>query len=415
MNFVDPVLQQISKMTPADVMLADVAVRIQLSPTDYQRAVQRYKSMNEWLDREDSALHGLVENFYAQGGFAIGATTARHSHDEDFDIDAMAQLALSPKVDPETALALLHKSIKGEKGSRYYHMAERKTRCSTVNYTGMHLDVTPCVRIAGLSEKSSFIFHSKPENPHEPKLTLFANPYGFAEWFKTMTPTDTAFGQFFESRSLDYERGRMSLLAEDAEPVPDQLPAYRKSVAVIGLQLRKRWRCLAYDKRHPKLRRPPSVLLSYYTAANANRTQSLTDELIYQSECLISDLENAGARGRTIHIVNPACSQDILTDRWPANVAEQQTFVNELRGFVAAMRKLKQGLSLPDMQRVLEELFGERAGRDAVNKYINQHAEDRSAGRGFHIPKIGAVPAAGAAFMTSRTARATPGNTFFGE
>lgn len=415
MNFVDPVLQQISKMTPADVMLADVAVRIQLSPTDYQRAVKRYQSMNDWLDRDDSPIHGLVESFYPQGGFAIGATTARHSNDEDFDIDAMAQLALSSNVDPEAALALLHRSIKGDKGFRYYHMAERKTRCSTVNYVGMHLDVTPCVRIAGLAEKTSYIFHSKPENRLEPKLKLYANPYGFAEWFKTMTPTDTAFGQFFENRSLDYERGRVNLLAEDAEPVPDQLPAYRKSIAVIGLQLRKRWRCLAYDKRHPKLRRPPSVLLSYYTAANANRTQSLTDELIYQSECLITELENASARGRTIYVVNPACHQDVLTDRWPANVTEQQIFVNELRGLVAAMYKLKHGMSLPDMQRVLEELFGERAGRDAVTKYIDQHAQDRSAGRGFHIPNIGAVPAAGAAFLNSRTARATPSNTFFGD
>jgi hypothetical protein len=110
MNYSDRYLRQIASYSTVDVMLADVAIRIQLSPTDYQLAVDHYHAIHEWLEREDSPLFGQVLDFYPQGGFAIGATVARHSTDDEFDIDVMAQLAYSAHVDPESALATLERS-----------------------------------------------------------------------------------------------------------------------------------------------------------------------------------------------------------------------------------------------------------------------------------------------------------------
>src|SRR5580704_7052664 len=162
MNYSDRYLRQIASYSTVDVMLADVAVRIQLNPTDYQLAVDHYHAINEWLDREDSPLAGAVRDFYPQGGFAIGATVARHSSDDEFDIDVMADITYRIDVDPEDALATLHAAIRGERGSRYYLKTDRKTRCSTVNYDGMHLDVTPTVRLNGTVEKTGLIFRPVP-------------------------------------------------------------------------------------------------------------------------------------------------------------------------------------------------------------------------------------------------------------
>jgi hypothetical protein len=153
MNYSDRYLRQIASYSTVDVMLADLAIRIQLSPTDYQLAVDHYQAINEWLERDDSPLAGLVQDFYPQGGFAIGATVARHSSDDEFDIDVMADLAFPADVDPELPLATLHAAIRGERGSRYHLKTDRKSRCSTVKYDGMHLDVTPTVRLAGSVEK----------------------------------------------------------------------------------------------------------------------------------------------------------------------------------------------------------------------------------------------------------------------
>jgi len=414
MNYTDRIMREIASYGVLDVMLADIAVRIQLTATDYQKAVDHYDAINEWIDRPDSPLHGLVELLYPQGSFAIGATIARHSTDDEFDLDAMAQLTLPPDIDPERPLALLMDAIRAEKGSRYHGMAERRTRCVTVHYADMHLDATPTVRLWSREERTGFIFHSKPEDPAEPKLSLHANPYGFGEWFNEMTPADEAFGRFFEQRSLDYARAR-ALAKADADEVPDQLPAYRKSRAVIALQLIKRWRNLGYDRRHPRLRRPPSILLAKYVALHANRTRSLADELIHQVESMIAILEEADRAGSPVFERNPRCHEDILTDRWPGGLADQRVFLAELGDFAAKLRRLQTGVPLPEMQRILRELFGERPAQAAIERYVEQHQSDRDTGRAVHVPGIGAIPAVGAGTALPAVARPTPRNTFFGD
>ncbi|MHB0767546.1 nucleotidyltransferase domain-containing protein [Bradyrhizobium sp. 1.29L] len=417
MNYSDRHLRQIASYSTIDVMLADVAIRIQLSPTDYQLAVDHYHAINEWLERDDSPLKGYVRDFYTQGGFAIGATVARHSSDDEFDIDVMADLAYPVDVDPEDALATLHDAIRGERGSRYYLKSDRKTRCSTVNYDGMHLDVTPTVRLMGTVEKTGLIFHSKPQDPSEPKMSLYANPHGFAQWFIARTPPDQDFGTFFERRSLDYDRERAILSRRaDAAPVPDQCPAYQKSRAVIALQLIKRWRNLAYDKRHPSRRLPPSVLLAFYVANHANQTTSLAEELGHQVECLLAIVREANDRGERVFASNPMCREDILTDRWPADLSDQAIFIRELTDFAVKIRRLRGDIALPEMQQILEDLFGEKPARSAIKEHVQRVAKDVGSSGTRFMPGKAAIPVAVAGGASApSTSKSAPPHRFFGE
>ena len=275
--------------------------------------------------------------------------------------------------------------------------------------------VTPAVLLPGLAEKVSFIFHSNPSDPAVPKQTLYANPFGFGQWFNLLTPADEIFGLYFEKSSLDYDRMRLEALAKsDADPVPPQMPVYRKSRAVIALQLIKRWRNLAYDRRHARLRMPPSVLLAFYVASNANQARTLADELVQKVECMIIALERADSARRTVHEVNPICEEDVLTDRWPASRSEQRVFIDELRAFAAQLYRLQEGLPLHEMQSVLEDLFGERPARDAVRKYTDQHVIDNKIGKGFHILRTGSIPALGSAAVPA-SARSTPRSSPWGD
>ena len=81
---------------PLDRLLADIAIRIQLSRTDYDKAIRRYESISDWIERDASLLRGSVELFYPQGSMAIGATIAARGTDE-FDIDVVVQLLLAAK------------------------------------------------------------------------------------------------------------------------------------------------------------------------------------------------------------------------------------------------------------------------------------------------------------------------------
>ena len=158
MNDLTPFLQKIAGFSPLDVLLADVAIRIQLTPTEYLTAIAHYEVMGEWIDRPESPLRGLVDEFYPQGGFSTGSTIASHDDNSDYDLDAMARINWPRSIDPERALATLHSAIAGELGSRYYDKAERKTRCTQIQYEAMHLDVTPSVLLTEQLPKTSLIF-----------------------------------------------------------------------------------------------------------------------------------------------------------------------------------------------------------------------------------------------------------------
>ena len=211
MNQLARKLETAGLMEPIDTLLADIAIRVQLSATDHRKAESRYQTISEYLDREGSPLRGLVDLLYPQGSMAIDATIASRLRTDEFDIDVIVELALGLGVSPQVALDLLYRSMCGEPGSRYYSMTERRTRCVTIHYAdSMHLDLTPAVLDASRLAKMSVIFHHRPEDPHAPTYRLWANPWGFADWFRTQTPFDHAFALAFKKRASLVE-GRIAL------------------------------------------------------------------------------------------------------------------------------------------------------------------------------------------------------------
>jgi hypothetical protein len=118
--------------------------------------------------------------------------------------------------------------------------------------------------------------------------------------------------------------------------------------------------------------------------------------------------------GRTVYAENPECPEDEFTDRWPCDLAEQRVFMNELRGFAFQLRRA-QGVPLPEMQHILQDLFGERAAGDEVRAYYGQHIEDGLAGTTVHVPSRGSMTALGSAVLGSPAVRPTPKHNFYGD
>lgn len=398
---------------PVDILLADVAIRVQLTNTDYSKAVQRYRTIADWIDRPESPLTGRVNLLYPQGSMAVGATIASKLRTDEFDIDIIVDLALPLDASPEEVLDLLFASICGERGSRYYTMTERRTRCITIHYAdAMHLDVTPAILLPLRAARTSHIFHSKPEDPHEPDRTLLANPYGFAEWYKASTPLDHDFAAEFEKRAADWEQ--IVVKAAETEHVPPLVPPYRKSKATITLQLIKRWRNVRYDRREG--RRPPSIVLAKLVADAANHTETLSEELHHQAAHLLTNFSDAQRQGRAIRVENPTCREDVLTDRWPASLAEQALFISDLEDLVRKVAILRGGCSLSQMQTIMKELFGEAPTAEVFKSFNARDIGDPvRTGTSLHRPAHGSFVVGGAAAAASTANRATPSHTFFGD
>ncbi len=74
-----------------DTLLTNVAHKIQLAPSQYAVAVDRYSIMEKWLQRDGSELAPYFKRLYPQGSMAIGATIASKLKNDEFDIDIIAE------------------------------------------------------------------------------------------------------------------------------------------------------------------------------------------------------------------------------------------------------------------------------------------------------------------------------------
>ena len=398
---------------PVDLLLADIAIRVHLSRTDYGKAVNRYETINKWIERDGSPLKNRVQLFYPQGSMAIGATIASKLRTDEFDIDIVAQLDLPSDISPKLALDMLFEAVRGEPGSMYYNMTERRTRCVTVKYSDdMHLDVTPMVRMEDMPERQSIIFHHRAEVPLEPGIHLVANPYGFAEWFKSKTSNDHAFADIFEKRAWEYEYPQR-VLAE-SEPVPSQKPPFRKSKAVVVLQLLKRWRNVRYDDWLG--RKPPSIMIAKLTADEANHTDQISEELLHQAKHMLGVFRHHQNLDQLIHITNPVCDDDVFTDRWPSSAQEQDKYIIDLENLVHQVDRLIKGCSLHEMQSIMSKLFGEAPTAEVFKTFNKQVGDTIRDGRSQHHPGTGGLVLPGAASVntTASTARETPKHTYYG-
>ena len=399
-----------------DTLLTDVAIRIQLNRSDYDKAVDRYKAIQNWIDRDGSPLKDRVKLLYPQGSMAIGATVASKLKTDEFDLDIVADLDLPENAPPGLPLDILCKAIRGKPGSRYHNMVTRKTRCVTIQYSdGMHLDITPVVRRPDTIERESWIFHDRPEDPGERGYSLIANPYGFAEWFKDTTPADEDFVQFFAARESHYYELTFLLEYAQSEPVPVQEPPFQKSKAVIVLQLLKRWRNLMYDRRPG--RRPPSILIAKLVADAANKTSCLSDELRHQTQDMLRVFQWYHERGRCIYAQNPVCPEDILTDRWPGSLDEQNVFIRDLERLVESVQRLTAGCGLDEMQEIMVNLFGEIPARDAVRAFNEEQGKSMREGESRHRPGTGSIALSTGVIGSGKSSlgsRSTPEHTFYG-
>ena len=343
-----------------DQLLAEIAARIQLSPSRHRQATQRYQTVTNWLEREGSPLKDKVSQLYPQGSMAIGATILSRDSEDRYDIDIAAELDLPRDVSPKMVLDTLYQTIKGKPGSQYYDMTRRRSRCVTIEYAEMHLDITPMVRRPHTPERESWIFENRKETPTK-EVRLVANPYGFAEWYNERTHlVDDPFAASFRSLANSYDT-----LQADVEPVPDHEQAENKSQPTIVLQLIKQWRNVQYQGNEDK--GPPSVLLSRVVAESSNPRLPLSKDLELTALRVADYIESHGRKQQPV--TNPVCGEDILSDRWKVDSPEAVVFVRRLREFGSEVSRLNDGCSVSEAKAIMARLFGEYPTRDAVGRY----------------------------------------------
>lgn len=380
---------------PLDAILAEIAVNLQLPPGLHGKAVERYEAVCRHIERPGSPLEGRVSSFYPQGSMAIDATISTRGTDDEYDLDAVAEIVGGDE-GPEELLDLLEAALKDYPVSRI----ERKTRCITLYYAdGMHLDVTPARRLAP-KEKEGVIAHAKRGRPQE-HCYVPMNAFAFCAWYNDKAPVEERFALAL-NRQL-YAKHGIDFAAAAVEDVPPQTPLLIKSVTTVALQLIKRHRNILYTDDTGRM--PPSVVLSCHAGHAAVPGMGLADMVMRQARWTARAIDQAARQNALLDVPNPEFHRERFTDRWPENQSQQQHYARALHELANGLQDARErGMQLEDLQDWLRDQFGQRVVKRSIkafNERLGQQvrAQDHGYTRtgGLYVPAKPAIIGAAAA------------------
>lgn len=192
-----------------DDILEEIAAALDIPPSLFEEAEERYKSLAEWLDRDASALAKYKPAISPQGSFLLGTVTRPLNRADEYDVDLVCllhgskteftQKTLKAAVGREIALYVKDRNMK--------EAAEEGRRCWTLHYadrTRFHMDVLPALpdaqRYRQLLENRGFgtLARDGASSDHGIAITDWttpnyravtddwpqSNPSGYAVWFK---------------------------------------------------------------------------------------------------------------------------------------------------------------------------------------------------------------------------------------
>ena len=359
-------------------LFQDIAEELDI-PKDYHEvAVNRYKSIGEWLNRDKSTVAIYKPEIYPQGSFLLGTVTKPPSENEEYDLDLVGELTL---LDKSISQAVL-KRLVGEEVKKYandYDMkspVEEGRRCWTLHYADsvqFHIDILPAIpdaedfkqflasrKVSPLSWSDFAIAITDNTHPNYNQVVSewpHSNPKGYAEWFRSRMQTrlDTI---------------RKSLLERQVENVPE----YKiKTPLQYVIQILKRHRDLWFEAnkfRYHEKAKPISIIITTLAALayqNEGDLQQALSNIVNNMHTLIK----FGEKGEAL-ILNPVNPFENFADKW-----QEKTIPRELcfKDWLDQVRNdFNNAFELNDIRKVGEALkpcLGERV----INKVLQNHSD----------------------------------------
>ena len=100
----------------AENYLEAVANALEIPRSRYEQAEKSYKSLGEWLHRDESRIRKFDPDVFVQGSFRLGTVIKPNSEMEEYDIDSVCLLRALSK--PDLSQATL-KEMVGEQVELY--------------------------------------------------------------------------------------------------------------------------------------------------------------------------------------------------------------------------------------------------------------------------------------------------------
>lgn len=341
-----------------------VAKELDVPPSKYQDAQDHYDAVGAWLGADDSELAPFDPVISPQGSFALG-TAVRPLGDDEYDVDAVCELQLTPdQVTQQQLKEMVGERLKHPQ-SRYRHMIEPPQggrRCWTIKYAApskFHLDVLPAIpdeyewllRLGVPKELASTAILLTDRKAWRLGLDWpRSNPKGYAAWFK-------------ERMLVLLQEAKLALAMAEGTDVED-IEDFRVRTPLQRLvQLLKRHRDVRYSGDPDK---PISILITTLAARAYGNETDLVESLLRVVPAM---REGVTQQRGAWWVANPVNPQENFADKWAEAPRKASLFFEWLAIVEQECKDLLGHLTHDRLTAYLAESFGERDANTVLAKH----------------------------------------------
>jgi hypothetical protein len=353
----------------ASKLLNIIVDSLDIPKSYYIKAVERHKSVGEWLCRPESKLAIFNPSVHSQGSFRYGTVVRPLLANAEYDLDNVTTLEISKTAFSQRQL----KQLYGAEIIAYakaHGMAApiEKNRCWRLSYSdeaSFHLDALPCMmeepsviqaiiargvpaEWAGLAVAITDKRH--PEYDRITRALLSSNPRGFARWFEQRVRP----WALSHIRSLVDQRLYASV--EDVPPYEWKTPLQR------SIQLLKRHRDVMF-RRNPGMAPISMVITNLATYAFAGDTDLWT-----ALTTIVRDMPKFVNQNRP-RVPNPADPAEDYADKWARNSALEENFWLWHSQLGVDMERLPSILTEGSISTEVHKIFAVELSQDELKKF----------------------------------------------
>ena len=351
----------IDESTYMNRLLGFLVELLDIPPSYYQQAADRYESLGRWLHRPESKVAALSPEVYPQGSFRYGTVIRPLNKAEEYDLDLVCQILLSKAdVTQRYVKHLVGDEIKAyAEANSFNEPAEEKPRCWRLNYAddvSFHMDILPCIPesrefIQALREallrsgespdlaNTAVAITDKRDARYTEVTTLWpsSNPRGIATWF--------------ENRMRPAASTRIKSLVENrAYATVDDVPPYEwKTPLQRSIQILKRHRDVMFaDPQSAEWKPLSMIILTLATHSYGGETD------LYEALTNIVNGMLCHIRSTAPRVPNPVNPAEDFADRWASDSRYEQNLrawhaqvkadLKHLRGMIGNVSEISRGV-----------------------------------------------------------------------
>ena len=320
--------------TTHDDVLEAMAEALDIPPSKFEEAKNRYEAIGNWLDRPESTIAEYDPAISPQGSFLLGTVTRPFTDAEEYDVDLVCRLEASKA-------RFTQKSLKEAVGyevalyAQAHSMSdpEEHRRCWRLNYAAgaqFHMDILPALPDAhryqtklfeqgyrALAQDGALSGHAiaitDTTQPHYDQPTEDwpqSNPTGFAAWFRGRMQV-----RLTEAKRALAQRERITASVDDIPDYKVKTPLQR------SIQLLKRHRdCMFADDCEHK---PISIIITTLAAHAYNEEATISTAL----QSILTGMDRyIEDRGGIAWVVNPVNPAENFADKWAEERKKRDNF-----------------------------------------------------------------------------------------